>query len=453
VSGRLDAERMGVPHRVHLATFGCRVNQADSDGLRAALLSRGLALVDEHHSADVVVINSCTVTHRSDTDLRKLVARVHRDNPSARVVVAGCAAQRDPGAALAWPGTSAVVGHSDAFALADVVLQLGDGARPDVPWQRHAPLEALPREALPPVRPAATIHARTRPFVKIQDGCDARCTYCVIPSVRGAARSAPPDEVVASVRSLAEQGAQEVVLTGVHLGTYGRHHGTSLEALVRRILDEVPRLARLRLSAIEPMAFPPALVTVAAEDHRLAPHFHLPLQSGSDRVLRRMSRPYRRRDFEALVQHIHHTLPHACVGTDVIVGFPGETAADFAETLSTVERAGLDHVHVFSYSDRPGVPSTRLPDKVDSATIKARAAELSAVSEGRWARFLDQFVGRTVEALTLARDPARPEGIDALTPSYVPVRVADPTLAPNTRVRVELLERDGEHLVGVPAAV
>lgn len=444
---------MGVPRRVHLATFGCRVNQADSEGLRSALLGRGLDLVDDHRDVDVVVINSCTVTHRSDTDLRKLVARVHRDNPSARVVVTGCAAQRDPAAPLTWPGTSAVVGHSDARAVADVVVRLGEAPRPPIPWRYHAPLEALPREALPAVRPAAAIHARTRPFVKIQDGCDARCTYCVIPSVRGAARSAPPDEVVSSVRALVSQGAQEVVLTGVHLGTYGRHDGTSLEALVGRVLDEVPSLRRLRLSAIEPMAFPAALVARAAEDPRLAPHFHLPLQSGSDRVLKRMNRPYRQRDFEALVQQIHRALPHACVGTDVIVGFPGETAEDFDETLAVVERVGLDHVHVFSYSDRPGVPSTRLPDKIDSATIKARAAELGAASERRWAAFLQQFVGRTVDALTLTRDPARPEGIDALTPSYCPVRVVDPTLVANTSVRVELIARDGDHLVGVPAAV
>lgn len=443
---------MGVPRRVHLATFGCRVNQADSEGIRAALLSRGLDLADAHDHADVVVINSCTVTHRSDSDLRKLVARVHRDNPGARVVVTGCAAQRDPASAVAWPGTSAVVGHSEAPALADVVLRLAESPRPEVPWRLHAPLEALPREALPPVSPAAMIHARTRPFAKIQDGCDARCTYCVIPSVRGAARSAPAPEVVASVRALVDRGAHEVVLTGIHLGTYGRHDGTSLEALVARVLDEVPALARLRLSAIEPMAFPRALVALAAQDTRLAPHFHLPLQSGSDRVLKRMSRPYRQRDFEDLVQHIHQVLPHACVGTDVIVGFPGETASDFAETCAVVERAGIDHVHVFSYSDRPGVPSTRLPDKVDSATIKARAAELSALSERRWAGFLQQFVGRTVEALTLARDPARPEGVDALSPSYCPVRVMDPTLAANTRVRVELIERVGDHLVGVPAA-
>jgi threonylcarbamoyladenosine tRNA methylthiotransferase MtaB len=295
------------------------------------------------------------------------------------------------------------------------------------------------------VNPVAVVHDRTRPFVKIQDGCDARCTYCVIPSVRGPARSAPLDRVVASVEALVAQGYFEIVLAGVHLGTYG---GGQLDALVERALA-VPGLGRLRLSAIEPMAFPRRLIALAAEDPRLAPHFHLPLQSGSDRVLKRMNRPYRTRDYADLLAEARARLPDACLGADVIVGFPGETDEDFADTLAFVEASGLDHVHVFSYSDRPGVPSTRLSGKVGSAAIKARASALIALSDRLWARALDRFVGRTVEALTLERDPAAPDVMEALTPSYSPVRIGGAQhLRAGENVRVRIAARDGARLVG-----
>ncbi len=446
---------MGEPRRVHVATFGCRVNQADSEGMLSDLAGRGLALADDHRSADVVVINSCTVTHRSDTDIRKLVHRIHRENPGARVVVTGCYAQRDPEALAALRGTAAVVGHSDAGAVGEVVARLLDGPAPEAPLVLRAPMDTLVQ--LPPVEPVSVVHDRTRPFVKIQDGCDARCTYCVIPSVRGPARSADPDKVVASVAALVAGGAREVVLAGVHLGAFRgtprtglgeTEPGHDLAALVGRVL-EVPGLAWLRMSAIEPMAFPLALADLAARPPtpggaRLAPHFHLPLQSGCDRTLKRMARPYRTRDYAALLAQIRARLPDACLAADVIAGFPGETDADFAETLAFVETCGLDQLHVFSYSDRPGVPSTRLPDKVPSPVTKARVAALIATSERLWDRFLGRWAGRTVEALTLAR--GAPDVIDALTPSYVPVRIASATLAANTAVQVRLGARAGARL-------
>lgn len=440
---------MGEPRRVHVATFGCRVNQADSEGIMGTLVGRGLALADDHRAADVVVINSCTVTHRSDADIRKLVARVHRDNPAARVVVTGCYAQRDPQALARIPGTSAVVGHSDAGALGAVVMDLLEGPPPALARVLRAPLERIDPATLAPLHPVSVLHDRTRPFVKIQDGCDAHCTYCVIPQVRGPARSAAADRVLDSVAALVHGGAFEVVLAGIHLGTYGgRADGAALAELVERALA-IPGLGRLRLSAIEPMAFPRALIALAAREPRLAPHFHLPLQSGADRVLKRMARPYRARDYAELLQAVRTALPDACLGTDVIVGFPGETDADFAETLAFVDSAGLDHVHVFSYSDRPGVPATRLDDKVDPAVIKARAAALIALSGRRWARFLDRWVGRRVRVLTLARDPRRPDEIPALSAAYVPVRVASAALAPNEAVEVELVAREGDALRGV----
>ncbi|MFO0726966.1 MAG: tRNA (N(6)-L-threonylcarbamoyladenosine(37)-C(2))-methylthiotransferase MtaB [Myxococcota bacterium] len=435
----------------HVATFGCRVNQADTEGLNVALAAQGFGSAPDAAQADVVVINSCTVTHRSDADIRKLVHRVERENPQAKVIVSGCYAQRDPAALARLSGVDGVVGHASADEVAAVArLSLDAG---ELPIVRHAKLQALEAEALPPVAPVATVHERTRPFLKIQDGCDARCTYCVIPAVRGAARSAPIARVVAAAENLVDQGFFEIVLAGIHLGTYGKNlpQGDDLMRLIDALLA-IPGLGRLRLSAIEPMAFPRALIERTQAEPRLAQHFHLPLQSGSDRVLKRMNRPYRQEDFGALISEIRAAVPDACLATDVIVGFPGETDADFEETLAFVARSGLDYVHVFSYSDRPGVPSTRLPDKQSSTTIKARATALSGLSAALWARFLDRQVGRRLEALTLERDPARPESIEALSSNYCPIRVEDPSLEANRAVAIQVLRREGKGLVGALAS-
>ena len=426
------------PTRCFVATFGCRVNQADSEGILGTLEGDlGMEATGDHHDADVVVINSCTVTHRSDADIRKLVNRVHRDNPDAKVVVTGCYAQRDPDALVRLPGTSAVVGHSDRGRLGEVVHGLLTDET-TTPIVVRTPMDALDPADLPPVEPVAVVHDRTRPFVKIQDGCDARCTYCIIPSVRGGARSAPASGVVDAVRTLVDRGYFEVVLAGVHLGTYDG--GATLSSLVRRVLDEVDGLGRLRLSCIEPMAFPIELADIARDQPRLAPHFHLPLQSGSDRVLKRMARPYTAAAFCAIIDAIRARVPGACLGTDIIVGFPGETDADFEASCAVARDAGLDYLHVFSYSDRPGVPATRLKDKVDPRIIKARVRSLIEIGEGRWAQFLDRQVGRTLDALML-------EGNEALSDNYCPIFMDDP-LAANTPVRAQIIHREGSKLRG-----
>lgn len=434
--------------RCHVATFGCRVNQADSEGILTTLAERGYTPSDSHLDAEVVVINSCTVTHRSDADVRKLVHRIERENPKAKVVVAGCYAQRAPEALVALGGLSAIVGHSGAHHLGDVLDQLQTLPRDAGPLVVRTAMDEVDPTELPPVDPVAVVHDRTRPFVKIQDGCDARCTYCVIPEVRGPARSAPADKVVHAVERLVSQGYFEIVVAGIHLGTYGG--GTGFAELISRLLD-VPGLGRLRLSAIEPMAFPRELITLAEKNARLAPHFHLPLQSACDRILKRMNRPYRAADFQALAVELKARLPWACLGTDVITGFPGETEEDFEETRAFVERSPLDYVHVFSYSDRPGVPSTRLRDKVEPRIIRTRTTRLIETGRELWTRFLERRVGTTVDALTLQRNPEAPEIVEALGADYAPIRCADTTLEANRPVRFSITKREGAVLWGVPA--
>ena len=428
----------------YVHTFGCRVNQADSAGIAAELEKTDLPRTDTYRDARIVVLNTCTVTHRSDADVRKAVRRVKRENPNAKVIVTGCYAQRDPEALVQLGGVSAVVGNGhkhDLPAVVDRVL-----AAASDPIVVHSPIDGVDPHELPPVQTVTTVLDRTRPFVKIQDGCDAACTYCIIPAVRGRARSAPPEQVVDAVKTLVDEGHMEIVLAGVHLGTYGAalDEPTSLVALVERIL-EIPDLRRLRMSCIEPMAFPVALAALARRDRRLAPHFHLPLQSGSDDVLKRMVRPYRAVDFQALLDAIRDALPDACLGTDVIVGFPGETDAQFEETLRFVEASGLDYVHVFSYSDRSGTPSTRLGPKVDPRVVKERSVALDALGKTNWRRFIDRQIGRTLRAVTLQKSGGH---VHALTDNYCAVRLDDASVTSNLLVEVDVVARDGDQLTG-----
>lgn len=441
-------------------TFGCRVNQSDTTAIMNDLESHAFERSSTHLDADVVILNTCTVTHRSDADVRKAAQRIRRENPEAKVVVAGCFAQRAPEQVAALPTVDAVVGHAHRSQLpiiADEILTSTSNEEDATAHSAriaHTTLEGVPPESLPAVNPHAFVFERTRPFVKIQDGCDAPCTYCVIPSVRGAARSAPVGEVMTAVSSLIEQGHFEVVVAGVHLGTYGARLDppSDLVSLVKQILA-LDGLGRLRLSCIEPMAFPLALADLAAENAKLAPHFHLPLQSGSDRILKRMVRPYRARDYGRIVSYIRERVPSACIGTDIIVGFPGETEEDFRATAAFAESVGLDYIHVFSYSPREGTAAMRLPAHVDPRIVKERSRRLHAVAEARWAAFLDRQLDRTLPAVTLA--PSSKNGAPsmlALADNYAPIETElSAGLMPNQSVALRITERRGTILAGVLA--
>lgn len=422
--------------RFTIHTYGCRVNQADS-----ATLARRLEDADWERSsepeADLVVLNTCTVTHRSDADVRKEVHRLQRERPDAKIVVTGCMAERVPNQVVQL-GIHGLLGNADKPRLAELAAQVRTSEGPVV-------LRSDIRTGPPPVEPFAGVLDRSRPFIKIQDGCDAHCTYCIIPSVRGGARSASVSRVRSTVEALVAAGHREIVLTGVHLGTYAEPGG--LEGLVRALLA-IPGLGRLRLSCIEPMAFPRKLIELLAEEPRLAPHLHLPLQSGSGRTLKRMVRPYRPADYVELMQSVRQAQPRVCLGTDVIVGFPGETDRDFEETLATLEAADVDYAHVFSYSDREGTPSTRLSGKVDARVIKERSRSLNDWSRRRWLRFLQDRGGQIREAVTLQTKDGQ---LQLLTDDYVPVDVSDEgnaTFSPNHPVSVRIQGIRGTRCTG-----
>lgn len=409
----LDWSHVG---KLFVHSFGCRASQADGAAIETALSARGWRTGAAASDAQLVVLNSCTVTHAADQDLRHAVNRIHRENPEARIVVTGCYAQRAPHEISKLPGVAMVVGNSHKVQIADLVE-----ASSEVPYhgQVHVGDIFAQQEFLSaPVEDA--LGDRTRPNLKIQDGCDNRCSFCVIPFVRGRSRSAPSGQVIEQVRALSRKYC-EVVLSGVNLGRWGRERGFAqqpprLVDLIRRLLEETD-VQRLRLSSVEPMDFSDELLALMAESPRVARHVHAPLQSGSDSVLRRMHRKYRARHYEERLRKARALMPDAAVGADVMVGFPGETDAEFQESRAFIESLPFTYLHVFTYSARPGTPAAERDFQVPIPVRKERNRILRELAAGKNADFRRAMVGRTLSAVTLDHGPF------ALTGNYLKVEL------------------------------
>jgi threonylcarbamoyladenosine tRNA methylthiotransferase MtaB len=385
--------------RFLVRNFGCRASQADGAAIESALTAQGLSQVGEVSHAQLVVLNTCTVTSTADEDVRQTVRRVYRENPSARILVTGCYAQRAPEEIAGMPGVHWVVGNSHKTQIADIVGEPGAGA---VPYHGLIQVGDIfeQREFLAaPVEDAAG--DRTRPNLKIQDGCNNRCSFCIIPFVRGHSRSMPADRVVAEVGSLAER-YREVVLSGINLGRWGREPGSTIRLadLVRRILRET-LIERLRLSSVEPMDFSDDLLGLMAGQPRIAKHVHAPLQSGADTVLRRMHRKYRPRHYEDRVRKAREWMPDAAIGADVMVGFPGETDAEFEQSRLFIAALPFTYLHVFTYSERPGTPAAERPDQVPAPVRKERNRILRELAAEKNLAFRRAMVGRTLSVVTL----------------------------------------------------
>ena len=404
--------------------FGCRATQADGAALESLLAGKGLASTAVRAGADLVVLNTCTVTSSADDDVRQTIRRVHRENPAARILVTGCYAQRAPQELASLAGVEWVVGNSHKTQIAEIVtaapyhgnIHIGDI------FQQRDFLSA-------PVEDAAG--DRTRPNLKIQDGCNNRCSFCIIPFVRGRSRGAPADQVIAQVRALAPR-YREIVLSGINLGRWGREPGSAMRLadLLRRLLAETD-VERLRLSSVEPMDFSDDLLHLMAESPRIAAHVHAPLQSGCDRTLRRMHRKYRPRHYADRVQQARALMPDAAVGADVMVGFPGETAAEFEESRQFIAAMPFTYLHVFTYSERPGTPAAEEAVQVPPALRKERNRVLRELAAASNLGFRQRMVGRTLSAVTLAES-----GI-ALTGNYLKVGLAAPR-QPNALIDVRI---------------
>jgi threonylcarbamoyladenosine tRNA methylthiotransferase MtaB len=411
--------------------FGCRATQADAAAIENQLRSRGFCAAGDVTAADVVVVNTCTVTAAADSQARRAIRAIHRANPGAQIIATGCYAQRAPEDLAALPGVAFVVGNSHKPEIPRLA-ELGLDALADSPGSR-ADLIAIASLRVPggapsaaPAPQAAAIlvgdifaatdvlvapieggeSEHTRPILKIQDGCNHRCAFCVIPSVRGNSRSLTPARVVEELNALVAHGYREIVLSGIHLGSYGRDlvpRATLIE-LLRRILDDT-QLERLRLSSIEPMDVTEDLVALVASTDRIARHFHVPLQSASNRILAAMHRWYRAEHYARRLEWISARLPDAAIGADVIAGFPGETENDHRATLDFMRSHPFTYLHVFSFSPRPGTPAADLPDQVAPHVILQRARELRALGAEKNSAFLARHLGQTLSVLTLRPSP------------------------------------------------
>jgi threonylcarbamoyladenosine tRNA methylthiotransferase MtaB len=399
------------------------VNQADTHQMQTRLEASGWRTVPAECRADVVVINTCTVTARAELSDRQAIRRAARTSPDARIVVTGCWAQTNPQKIAALGGVDLIVGGADQARLTELVEDLHAGPRGAIRIEIGDPA----RSPLAPVAPRAHLGGRARAFVKVQDGCQHRCAFCIVPLARGGSHSVPPAVAEEQVRGLVEAGHPEIVLTGVDLGHYGRDLSppTTLAALLD-VLVAVKGLRWLRLSSMLPSYFTEDVLQIVTTSPVVAPHFHVPLQSGSDRVLRRMHRPYTSATYRRVVERLAGAIPRLGLGADVIAGFPGESAADFAATLDLVQALPVSYLHVFPYSERSGTAAAVLPGRLDPGTITARARRLREVGAARRRAFHASMLGRTEDVLVLeTRDPDSGQLV-GLTGNYVEVAFAGP---------------------------
>ena len=438
-----------------LENFGCRATQADGATLERDLVARGLLRAASAEEADVVVLNTCTVTAAADQDARAAVRRVHRENPSAKILVTGCYAQRAPEEVAGLPGVTWVVGNSHkhqapaivASAAAPNFLPL-DNVRLSAPaFTLVGDIFAHTELIVAPVFDADEIGARTRPNLKVQDGCDNRCSFCIIPSVRGQSRSMQLGLAIEEARALVRAGYREIVLSGINLGRWGRDFQPqrSFVELLRGLLAHT-EIEKIRISSVEPMDWSDELIALVAASPRIAKHAHVPLQSGSDRILRAMHRRYRPWHYAEKLRKIREAMPGAAIGADVMVGFPGETEELLEESRSFIEHLPFTYLHVFTYSSRPGTPSAAMPNQVPVQIARERNRVLRELAARKNLEFRRSFVGKMLEVITLQAGDT--EFTEALSDNYLKVRVAGRHSA-NQLINADVTEIGDEDLVAV----
>ncbi len=455
---RICGQYNGVVATYHVENFGCRATQADGASIERDLLNRGMQRAAAAVEAEVVVLNTCTVTSSADQDVRSTIRRIHRENPEAKILVTGCYAQRAPGELSALPGVSLVVGNSHKHELADYAVplqgatascrlpQLGPVAQSNIivgDIFAHTELMAAP------VFDTDSFH-KTRPNLKVQDGCNNRCSFCIIPYVRGKSRSLKLEQVVREVDALVANGYREIVLSGINLGRWGRDLSPRINfaSMLRSILQRTS-IEKLRISSVEPMDWTNEVIELVASSPRIAKHAHVPLQSGSDRVLRAMHRKYRPWHYADRIERIRRAMPDAAIGADVMVGFPGESDDDFEQTRAFIERLPFTYLHVFTYSSRPGTRSAEMPDQVPVRVARERNRVLRELAAAKKHKFMQSFVGREVESITLTHSDG--EYTDALTDNYLKLRLCGQH-EPNQRMMATIHSVQSDSLQGAPTA-
>jgi threonylcarbamoyladenosine tRNA methylthiotransferase MtaB len=420
--------------------FGCRATQADGAAIEQQLAAKGLARAASSAGADLVVLNTCTVTASADQDARAAIRRIHRENPQAKILVTGCYAQRAPQEVAKLEGVTWVVGNSHKHQVAEISTSPGlqsfislENVALSAPAFTvigdifaHTELLAAPVFSDESMNNTSTLRndfaARTRPNLKVQDGCNNRCSFCIIPSVRGQSRSMRLERVIEQAKMLEEAGYREVVLSGINLGRWGRDLTPTqrFQELTRALLEQTG-IEKFRISSVEPMDWSDELIEIVAGSTRIARHAHVPLQSGSDFILRRMHRKYRPWHYAEKIRRIHEAMPNAAIGADVMTGFPGETDDLFAESYSFIERLPFTYLHVFTYSSRPGTPSAKMEDQAPVEVARERNRLLRTLAARKNLEFRKSFLGKTLDVITLqSGDGACTE---ALSDNYLKVRL------------------------------
>jgi len=429
-----DSGTEGTAPTVALTTLGCKVNLYETDRIRRGFERLGFRIVDSECEADVCVINTCSVTCTAEAKSRKMIHKLARRSPSAVLVVTGCDVEMARLVGRSFPEAALVVPNA---AKLDVPLAVVER----FPYLRPGPTSD------PTDQPGAGA-GRTRALVKVQDGCDMFCTYCSVPLTRGAVRSRPVDDIVAEVRQAAAEGRREIVVTGVLVGAYGRDLGPSAAGLADLItaICAVPGIARVRLSSIEPTQVTDRLLAVAASAPQFCAHLHLPLQSGSNAVLRAMNRPYTREQYSDLCARARRAIPDLGITTDILVGFPGETDQAHEETLALVREIGFARAHVFRYSKRPTTPAAMYPDHVSDVVRSQRAAQMAEAARQAQAAYVGQYLGRCMDVLV--EPGAGHEGLSGYTPNYIRVRFQGPRSLIGRVVSVHLDVAEGDGALG-----
>jgi threonylcarbamoyladenosine tRNA methylthiotransferase MtaB len=428
-----------------ISTLGCKVNQSESDAIAGQLESCNWLPADKNGNTEVTIINTCTVTQKASMQSRQAVRRAIRANPNSRIVVTGCYAQTEPEALEKINGVHYIIGNADKHRINKILASDRNSADAQTITINND------LESSDPLKPAplAVSSSRTRPFLKIQDGCDAFCTYCIVPYARGSSRSMPVANVLEGISALSVAGYHEIVLTGIHLGQYGGDlvPATSLSELLDRI-DRSELIQRVRLSSIEPLELTDELIQRVADSPRFCRHFHIPLQSGDDRILKKMNRPYTVDIFRQRIVKIRDQISDAAIGVDTLIGFPGETDAAFSNTYELIRKLPVTYLHVFPFSARPGTPAASYPDKIPPDVIKERGEKMRCLGQTKRLQFYQSFIGKEVEILVESTRHAATGFLKGLSSNYLPVLIDSDDDQINKLVTVKLTNQIDDSLIG-----
>ena len=430
--------------KFRITTLGCKVNQSESEAIAQQLQDSDWIPGRTGEGADLCIVNTCTVTQKASMQSRQAVRQALRNNPGAKILVTGCYAQIAPEEIKKIKGVQEVIGHYAKHRIPEMII---NGKTQNLFSSGYAQKENLFK-----TMPSAGFGKRTRPFVKIQDGCDAFCAFCIVPYARGPSRSLPLNHVLENIRHLKKQGYREVVLTGIHLGCYGWDLSpkTSLLELLKHIYKS-KAIERVRLSSVEPRELTEDIINFVAQSGpgpgQVCHHFHIPLQSGDNQILKRMNRPYTRELFRDLIWRIHELLPEAAIGVDILIGFPGESETAFENTYAFIEELPVSYLHVFPFSPRKGTPAYAFPDQIRTDIIKARCQKVRALGSIKKKIFYKRFVGKSLAVLVEDKRDKKTGLIWGKTVNYIPVLIQGEGIRANTIVQTRITALNGDHSV------